>query len=136
MDTLYQNYFDAFLTEAKKHIKQGIAVKCQFFPFNEGALIYVELFNNEIDNAIQRKTEKNLSGALHRTNLFKDATYDKFKDKDITKTLYYILSPRKFLLFKNLEDSRWNNQSASKDFLVIMEKVKGKYEKEKETNRG
>lgn len=134
MDALYHNYFEAFLKEAKKHIKQGIAVKCQFYPFDEGALVYIELSNNEIDKGIQRKTEENLSGALHRTNLFKDATYDKFKDKDITKTLYYILSPRKFLLFKNLEDSGWNNQSASNDFLVIMEKVKGKYEKE--TNRG
>lgn len=129
MDALYQNYFDAFVIEAKKYIKQGIAVKCQFYPFDEGALIYIELSNNEQNKAVQRKTEKNLSGALHRTNLFKDATYDKFKDKNITKTLYYILSPRKFLLFKNLEDSEWNNQSASNDFLVIMGKVNEKYGK-------
>ena len=58
MDALYQNYFDAFVIEAKKYIKQGIAVKCQFYPFDEGALIYIELSNNEQNKAVQRKTEK------------------------------------------------------------------------------
>lgn len=131
MDTVYQNYYQSFLDVAKKHLKPGICIKCQFYPFYAGALIYIELIRGTNDKAIQRKKEGTLSAALHHANLFDAKTCESFSGRNINETLYYIFSSDRYLIFKSFDEKDWSIQAASDDFRMIMKKLLEKYGEQK-----
>ena len=127
MNTVYKNYYQSFLDVAKKYLKPNVGIKFEFYPFDGGALIYVELLSGAGDRAIQRKTEGTLSAALHRTTLFESKICESFNGKSISETLYHICSPDRYLLFKSDEEKDWSAHAAYSDFKVIMKKLLEKY---------
>lgn len=129
MKAQYQNYYDAFITEGKKRVKNGVGIILQFYPYTGGTLIYVELLNGEDNKAMQKKAQDTLDKALYHTRLFDVDVCDKFKGRTVSKTLYFILSRSKYLIFKSESENEWSGEAASNDFLEIVKKAKEKYGK-------
>ena len=129
MDGKYQQYYDAFILASQGKLKSGIGIKCQFFPFSGGALVRLDLLNGVPDSAIQRKEEDSLSNALYRTGVFDAEVCNRFADKTVKETLYFIATTRVYLIFKSESDNEWSKESASRDFVNIVSKVKEKYAK-------
>lgn len=129
MKAQYQNYYDTFITEGKKRVKNGVGIILQFYPYTGGTLIYVELRNGEDNKAMQKKAQDTLDKALYHTRLFDVDVCDKFKGRTVSKTLYYILSWSKYLIFKSESENEWSGEAASNDFLEIVKKAKEKYGK-------
>lgn len=129
MDGKYQQYYDAFIHASRGKLKSGIGIKCQFFPFSGGALVRLDLLNDVSDSAIQRKEEDSLSKALYRTGVFDAEVCNRFINKTVKDTLYYIATTRVYLIFKSNSENEWSQDSASRDFVSIVTKVKEKYAK-------
>ena len=129
MDGKYQQYYDAFIHASRGKLKSGIGIKCQFFPFSGGALVRLDLLNDVSDSAIQRKEEDSLSKALSRTGVFDAEVCNRFINKTVKDTLYYIATTRVYLIFKSNSENEWSQDSASRDFVSIVTKVKEKYAK-------
>ena len=129
MDGKYQQYYDAFIHASRGKLKSGIGIKCQFFPFSGGALVRLDLLNDVSDSAIHRKEEDSLSKALYRTGVFDAEVCNRFINKTVKDTLYYIATTRVYLIFKSNSENEWSQDSASRDFVSIVTKVKEKYAK-------
>ena len=78
---------------------------------------------------MQKKAQDTLDKALYHTRLFDVDVCDKFKGRTVSKTLYYILSWSKYLIFKSESENEWSGEAASNDFLEIVKKAKEKYGK-------
>lgn len=129
MKAQYQDYYDAFITEGKKKVRAGVGMILQFYPYTGGVLISIELRNGEDNKALQRKAQDTLDKALYHTRLFDVDVCERFKGRSVSKTLYYIISGSKYLIFKSESENEWSVQAASNDFLEIVKKAKEKYGK-------
>lgn len=129
MKEQYQKYYDAFVAEGKPRVKPGIGMNLQFFPYTGGALIYIELQKGVNDNAMQRKAQDTLDKALLHTQLFEPSVCNRFKGKNVSNTLYYLISARQYLVFKSNAEKEWTDQAASDDFLEIVKRAREKYGK-------
>ena len=129
MKAQYQDYYDAFIAEGEKKVRAGVGIILQFYPYTGGTLIFVELRKGEDNKAMQKKTQDSLDKALYHTQLFDVDVCARFKGRTVNKTLYYIISGSKYLIFKNESENEWSVQTASNDFLEIVKKAKEKYGK-------
>lgn len=130
MNTEYFNsYFNYFSSCFSRRLKPGWGMKMAIFPFTYGAVIIVSMKHGAANTLEKRQESINLGGALSKTTLFSQKQIDPLADKRIGDTSVGIISITRYVIFKNDNESSWNEASAQADVETIIEKTKAKYGK-------
>jgi hypothetical protein len=127
----YKDYFDNFLKTTDGVFRPGVGVNMSIFPFAKGALVDIELKENEESKIIQRKTSSDLSEALSRTKIYNEQVCLNFKDKVVSGSWQVLISPGRYLIIKSDSETEWMETSPLKDFLALIKKIKEVYSNDK-----
>ena len=122
-------YFNSFLKESLRFLKEGFGVVMSFYGYPEGVVIKIEMRRSVAHHVEQRQDSNNLSDALQKTSLLKREDCEALRDRIVDTTLISIVSIRCYVLIKSDKESEWTNDAAIKDFSKIITKVKNKYGK-------
>lgn len=122
-------YFNSFLKEALKFLKEGFGVVMSFYGYPDGAVIKVEMKRSVAHHVEQRQDADDLSDALLKTALLKREDCEALRNRIVDTTLVSIVSISCYVLIKSDKESEWTNEAAVNDFSRIIAKVKSKYGK-------
>jgi hypothetical protein len=111
-------YLNNFRRLISRFLKSGVGVQAISYPFNEGAVIVVELGMGIPTKEEGRTMSKDLRDALIRTNLFEES--DVLPEIPGTSI---ILSKNKIVILKTDNDNQWNEDAVKTDIDNIMRPV-------------
>lgn len=123
-------YFNAFVKEATKNLKNDIGIVMSFYGFNIGVVIKVELKKGSTHHSEDKQEVSDLCDALIKTQLLPKEKCESVRGKSIGSTIVAVPAVNCYVIFKSDKDQEWQEDSAEKDYKRIIAKVLEKYGKQ------
>ena len=118
---IINKYIANFRIFLSPYMKRDVCMKSVVYPYNEGAIILVELLVGKTSSDEFKSNSLTLVGAMNKTGLFEEP------DSPVSiKGTKLVVSNSKVVIIKSSEKDLWSAKSAYEDVSKIMDFIKEK----------